>query len=323
MPPAPRRFPLPRGQVQTVNGLVSFESLGITDAHNHVWIDKILGSDPSSPVLSNKATINQELTDYRQTGGSAILDCQPGCCGRDGNVLRELSISSGVAIIACTGFHRRKYYAPDHWLWSSHDSQHVADYLTGELTLSLEETRLDPQPVLAGFIKIALEATLAGVPKALLEGVAAAASLSGAALELHTEKGEQAVEAVHFFQSHGVPAFQLILCHMDKRPDFGLHAELAKQGVLLEYDTFYRPKYQPELRLWPLIHQMVSAGLSKSVALATDMAEVELYAHPSSGPGLASLPGEIQNRLQREGLASDEISHLLGGNILRRLARLS
>lgn len=323
MNPSPSRIKIDKGQIQTVTGPVAFDSLGITDAHNHVWIERVASSDPASPILNDKPAILADLIDYRQAGGSALLDCQPGGCGRDGRILRELSESSSVMIIACTGFHRKKYYSPDYWLWSCADPQKIADHLVGELTNSLTETKEESKPIRAGFIKIALEARLADVPAPLLEGAAAAAAQTGAMMEIHTEKGSAAEEAVDFFSRLGVLPTQMTLCHMDKRPDFDLHSQLAKQGVLLEYDTFYRPKYHPELKLWPLIHQMTNSGLGSSIALATDMAEPALYAHPGGGPGLASLPNEIQNRLKREGLPEEVVSQMLGTNILRRLARLS
>ncbi len=64
---------------------------------------------------------------------------------------------------------------------------------------------------------------------------------------------------------------------------------------------FIGPKYDPFENLWPLIEQMVKAGFSDRVALATDMAEAELYHHIGGGAGLASLPGEIQEQLDEKG----------------------
>lgn len=89
---------------------------------------------------------------------------------------------------------------------------------------------------------------------------------------------------------------------MDKRPDLSLHQALASFGAMLEYDTFYRAKYNPEKNLWPLIEQMVALGHSGSIALGTDMAEAELYHSIGGGPGLASLPGEIRKQLKERGI---------------------
>lgn len=308
--------------IQTVLGPVSYETLGITDAHNHLWIDAIPGAGAASPVLDQPEVILQELGLYRLAGGAAILDCQPGRCGRNANRLAELSQKSGVTIIACTGFHRQIYYAPGEHLWSR-PAEETGQYFIDELTKGLLETLSGPIPVKAGFIKIALEATLAETPTAALEGAAHAAAQTRALIEIHTEKGAAAVEALAYLREHRVQAEQMVLCHMDKRPDFGLNRELASAGVLLEYDTFYRPKYLPEQGVWPLIDRMLGAGLDSSLTLATDMADPSLYASLGRGPGLAGLPGDLCSRLRQRGVNDSIIRRLTGGNIARRLAGLN
>ena len=96
-------------------------------------------ADPSAPVLNQFHPILQELVEYRNKGGGTILDCQPGGCGRDGNRLLALSNESGVHLIACTGFHRKKYYPPNYWLWEA-GAQKVCDFLCSELEQGLVET---------------------------------------------------------------------------------------------------------------------------------------------------------------------------------------
>jgi predicted metal-dependent phosphotriesterase family hydrolase len=38
--------------VITVQGPIPYERLGITDAHNHMWIELVPGADPSTPALN-------------------------------------------------------------------------------------------------------------------------------------------------------------------------------------------------------------------------------------------------------------------------------
>jgi predicted metal-dependent phosphotriesterase family hydrolase len=305
--------------IMTVRGPVPYERLGITDAHNHVWIDLIPGADPQAPVLNQFDLILQELNEYRQSGGKTLLDCQPGACGRDGNTLQTLSKESQVNLIACTGFHRKKYYPENHWLWEK-NAETVCDYLCSELEQGLNETLHTTSPVKAGFIKIALESVWTDCPQAAIEGAASAAFKTKALIEIHTERGALAEKACVYFSEMGLSPHQLVLCHMDKRPDISLHKELANLGVLLEYDTFYRPKYNPNSNLWPLIEQMVNAGHSNRIALATDMAEADHYHSIGGGSGLKSLPGEIQNNLKQKGFSEIARKQMLGGNIARRLA---
>jgi phosphotriesterase-related protein len=284
-----------------------------------MWIDHVVGAQPGGPVLDQFNLILKELVEYHDKGGESLLDCQPQGCGRDGNQLLALSRASGVNLIACTGFHRKKYYPQDHWLWGS-AAQKICEFLNEELERGLLETLETSSPIRAGFIKIALESSWADCFQAGLEGAALAALKTKALLQIHTEKGALAEKACVYFMDLGLTADQLVLCHMDKRPDDGLHKELARLGVLLEYDTFYRPKYDPSEKLWPLIEKMVTAGFSDRIALATDMAEPELYHFIGGGAGLASLPGEIQAQLTLIGIPEPARKQMLGGNIARRLA---
>jgi phosphotriesterase-related protein len=307
-------------KVMTVRGWVKPEELGITDAHNHIWIEAVPGVPAGLPRLDNQATILEELIDYRQTGGCSIVDCQPGGCGRNGHKLLELSKASGVHVIASTGFHRRQYYPPDYWLFKASTDQ-ASDLFMTAIETSLVEASQAPECVHAGMIKVACEARLEDSPLALLEAAAEASRRTGTAIAIHTEKGSQAERILEFFAQRGVDPRRLVICHIDKRPDAGLHRELAIAGALLEYDTFFRPKYEPEKNVWPLLEKLTNEGLVSSIALATDMAEADQWSRLGNGPGLAGFVIIIRSRLFRMGLPEVTIDRLTGGNIADRLAR--
>jgi predicted metal-dependent phosphotriesterase family hydrolase len=303
----------------TVTGPVDPEAMKIVDAHNHVWIDAVAGAAPGAPVLNDQYGIAAELGDYSEAGGDAIIDCQPGGCGRDGRMLRKLAQASEVHIVACTGYHRRLYYPDGHWLFDA-PVEEANSLFVCELTEALEETRDSEKPARAGFIKIACEDTVDKSPVNLMEATAAACLETGAAVEIHTEKGSDAERIVETLTGFGLAPDRIVLCHVDKRADFGLHRDLAQADVMLEYDTFYRPKYQPEKNVWPLLVQMVEAGLDDRVAIATDMAESEMWARMGEGPGLTGMFSHIIPRLESLELEPITIDKLVGGNIVARLA---
>jgi phosphotriesterase-related protein len=306
-------------KVITVLGPVEVEAIGFTDAHNHLWIGPVAGAPADAPQLTGEAAIAAELSDYRRAGGSAIVDCQPGGAGRDGRVLARLSRASGVHVIASTGFHRRRYYGDHAPLWEQSAAE-AAVTLYGEITEGMVESRDGEEPVRPGVIKIALEATLAETPRHLLEAAAAVCRETGYAIEAHTERGASVELFLDYFLDEGVDPRRLVFCHVDKRPDLALHQSLAEAGVLLEYDTFYRPKYEPETNVWPLLEQMVASGYAGSLALATDMAEPALWQRLGGGPGLVGLFTEIRPRLEQMGFDAPTMRQLLGGNIIDRLA---
>jgi phosphotriesterase-related protein len=302
--------------VRTVLGPVAADDLGMTDAHTHVWIAPPPGTAADAPRLTDQAAIAAELAEYRAAGGGGIVDCQPGGCGRDGRVLARLARQAGLHVVACTGYHRRRYYPDDAAVWRLTAEQATALFVD-ELTEALGETR--EAPIVAGFVKAACEATVADTPAALLAAVAEASRRTGAAVGVHTERGADAEAIVDFFDRRGVPPARLVLFHMDKRPDFALHRTLAAAGVLLEYDTFYRPQYDPDTNAWPLIERMVAHDLEHAVALGTDVADAAMWARLGRGPGLPGFAGAVRARLQARVPAS-AVGQLMGANIARRLA---
>jgi 5-phospho-D-xylono-1,4-lactonase len=228
--------------------------------------------------------VARELDAFRAAGGGAIIDCQPGIdCGRDGRVLAKLirtfqvfaSWRQPAFIVAFTTRQIQPLF--------QYDRHQAADYFHHEIRAGLVETRDTRHRVYPGFIKIAAEASLGDSPLALFEAAAAVSRESGYAIEMHTERGAAVEDFLAFFGGQAYFATRLVFCHVDKRPDFGLHRELARAGVMLEYDTFYRPKYRPDETVWPLLREMAAAGLAGQVALATDMAEPALWARSAAG----------------------------------------
>ena len=58
-------LPNPPRPVMTVQGPIPHQQLGITDAHNHVWIAPLPGVSEAVPVLDQYDLILQELLDRR------------------------------------------------------------------------------------------------------------------------------------------------------------------------------------------------------------------------------------------------------------------
>ncbi len=301
--------------VMTVLGPVAPEAHGVTDAHTHAWIERVEDADASALLLTDRALLEARLAEYAAAGGSALVDCQPGGCGRNASCLAELSLKSGIHIVACTGFHIRRYYGPREPLWNMTADQ-AGSYFAAEIRDGLVETRGTRRLVRPGFIKIAAAESFAASPYHLFEAAAQASLSTGYAIEMHTERGQDVETILAFFHNQRVAAGRLVFCHMDKRPDFGLHRELVEEGVLLEYDTFFRPKYGPEEHVWPLVDQMLEAGLASGLALATDMAEQSMW--QTTGP-VGYLTG-VLDRLAQRGVPADMIAQVVGGNIADRLA---
>lgn len=303
--------------LQTILGSIPIGDVKMADAHAHAWIDPPKGVAPKHRLeLKNARLIEAELKDFRSGGGTTLIDCQPGGCGRDGHMLAKLSESTGLHITATTGFHLQHYYPYGYWLWSASEHE-AADFFVNELTIGLHENG----DALATTIKVGYTGKIEEQTRVLMEAAAEASRQTGAAILFHTEQGQNVEALPTFFEDRGVSANRLYMCHVDKRPDIGLHRELAQAGALLGYDTFVRTKYKPGQNVWPLLVEMVRAGYDGNIAIGLDLALSSMWRHYGGGPGMITLPEEILNRLHSEELSVSIIEKLVGQNVARVLVR--
>jgi phosphotriesterase-related protein len=301
--------------IATVLGRVADLPEGTIDAHAHVWIDPVDGADPTKTfVLNDERGILSELDTFSLAGGAAVIDSQPPDAGRNLSRLVAISRTSGVAIIASTGFHLRQYYGSNLATWHLSESEAASRFerdLHGE----------SESGVRCGILKAAHPGTVEDVSfRRLLAATCRAANTTGAAIQVHTERGVGVEALVDTLEGEGGDPRRVILTHMDKRPDLALHVELAARGYLLEYDTFLRPKYRPEENVWPLLARALEAGLTESIACGLDLADPTMWRFGGGVHGMPALLTVVEPRLRSLGADDATRRALLRDNICRRVA---
>ncbi len=241
------------------------------------------------------------------------MDAQPGGCGRDCEMLRRLSQESGVNIVASTGFHRMRFYPEDHWvfLWN-------ADRLTRLFLSELCEGMapscdasepLERTDIRAGQIKTALDAwPLSKQYEKLFDAAADAALASSAPLMIHIEAGSDPIALSGWLDKKGIPANKTIYCHMDRSvADLGVHRELFRRGVYLEYDTVARAKYHSDETETGLIAEMLDAGFERQIFMALDTTRERLRSYGNKdAPGLSYILTVFQDKLHKVGVTQEQ-----------------
>ena len=218
-------------RIETVRGPRELGSEGLIDAHGHVWNSPPPGGPADAPRLDREDAIADELAAFAAAGGTAVVDCQPPGAGRDARRLVWLADATGVAIIAATGFHLRRYYPDGESVWTQ-DAEAARARFLGELTEGMVEDgkRL---PARAGVVKVAHPGRMEPGTERLLAAAAAAAAQAGVLLVVHTERGAGVEALAEFLVGTELSSHDVMLCHIDKRPDLGLHRQLAGAGFLL------------------------------------------------------------------------------------------
>ena len=219
--------------VRTVLGDVEPGELGVTYAHEHLVID---GGRPVelSPdfLLADVDRMATELADAAAAGLQTAIDAMPADCGRNPAKLAELSRRTGVRIVAATGLHHERFYAPSHWSTRASEDE-LADLFVADVEEGIDERdyggpivrRTD---VRAGIVKVAGSE---GGPSArdlpIFRAAAATHRRTGVPVHTHCEAGTGALEQLRVLLDAGVPASHVSLSHVDKVVDRGYHRELA------------------------------------------------------------------------------------------------
>jgi predicted metal-dependent phosphotriesterase family hydrolase len=304
--------------ITTVLGPRELDGDGYVDAHAHLWISRVEGGAADAPVLDDAEAIRGELAAFAAAGGRAAIDCQPPGAGRDARRLVWLAQQTGVALVAATGFHLRRYHPEADSPWTR-DADLLVEQFTAELTVGMEDPDGRRLTARAGVVKAAHAGTLGRDGERMLVAAAAAAHAAGALLVIHTERGAGVEGLAALLLEQPLPSASVMLCHVDKRPDARLHAELARAGFLLEYDTFLRPKYDPRDHVWPLLETLLADGHERSIACGLDLADHALWRFGGDPVGMAGLPDVVAPELRHRGASAAQVRRLTGANVLERL----
>lgn len=302
---------MPEAHVVSVLGPRPAGSLGVVDAHDHLFLDS-----PAMPGLAFADTDRtiEEAREGQASGIATIVEMTPIGLGRRPAGMRAVADATGLTVIAASGYHRDTHYPDGHWV---HDAtvETLADRIVIDLTegmhpsdwndpgLPLDEARAGAIKGGASYHRISRS------EHKRLEAIAGAAVQTGVAVLVHTEIGTAGHDVVDLLESGGLSTDRIALAHMDRNPDAELHGEIAARGVTLEYDTIGRIKYRPDSILLDLIEAMVSDDWTDQIVLGLDLGSRDYLRAYDGGPGMRYLMRTFVPRLKAR----------VGGSVIDRL----
>jgi len=300
--------------VMTVTGALPTDEMGVTDAHDHLYLrSPLLAGDE----IDDPDKVAGEVRDGARSGITTIVELTPIGLGRRPDVLRQVSVETGVHIVGATGYHRDAHYPAGHWVLEAPDAQllarMIADLQVGMHPTDWTDTILPLDPARAGVIKVGAsfgEITIN--ERRRLRCAAQAAIQAGVAIVAHTEAATGADEIADQLQGDAVPVERIILAHMDRDPDPARHLDLLARGLFLVYDTIGRTKYHPDSVRLDLIEAVCAAGRSAQVLLGLDLGRAS-YFHVDGGHGLRYLMDAFVPQL-RERVGDELTQRMLVNN---------
>lgn len=281
------------GLVRTVLADVAPQSLGVIDYHEHLF--------QVSPMLIGDELDDEELSGREAAllfadGVMAMVEATPTGLGRNVEAVARISASTGLAIVHVTGAHHAGHYRADDRLLAASVSglaeRFTADVRDGfVLGNGCPALAPDRSPVRAGLAKAGVRYWSIGVFESrVLEAVAATSLATGCAVMVHLDHGSASHEVLDLLAGHGLAADRVVLAHIDRNLDPGLHASLAERGAYIGYDGMARHREASDAAILDCLVAAVESGAGERIVLGGDVARSSRYLAYGGIPGLGYLP---------------------------------
>lgn len=302
-------------RTRTVHGDVPTETLGRVDYHEHLFQrTPLLPGDE----LTNEVASTEEATRLRASGFETMVDATPLGLGRRPMALAEASRRAGLHVVATTGAHRIEHYRNQSWVTALSVDELIqrfkGDIEVGIPTVDEPGEVTQPSDVRAGVLKIGIGYwRINAFERRVTEAVAVTASRTRMPVMVHTEFATAAHEILDLLEGLDVDLTRVVLAHVDRNPDPGLHTELAARGAKLGYDGAGRAKSAPDSEIIACLASTVDAGYPDAVLLGGDVARATRYVSYGGMPGLEYLGRRFIPRLV-EAMGPEHTNHVLTHN---------
>jgi predicted metal-dependent phosphotriesterase family hydrolase len=304
--------------VRTVLGDIPADELGVTDSHDHLFFRS--ARFPPGQELDDRDAAAAELRAFGGLGGGALVQWTPFGLGRGSAELAEVSLATGVHLVAATGLHQAAHYPPGAVERVLRDG--LAALFVRELTEGLLTGCGDtPLPARAGLIKVA--GSFHGLDphaRTVMAAAAEAHHATGAPIGVHLEQGTAGTDVLELLcDGLEVPPHRVILGHLNRFPEPSQQREVAERGSYLAFDGPSQANHATDWRLLDSLTALVAAGYGGQLLLGGDTTTARARAATGAGTGVPNVLAGLRPRVERA-LGKEATEQLFVGNPARAFA---
>ncbi len=254
------------GRVMTVRGPIEPSQLGLTLPHEHLFSN--FGGEAEEPTQYDDAALLDAVEPYLRKvqglGCRAIADATAAWFGRRPDLLRTLSMRTGVHIITNTGYYgaaNDRYIPPSAYQESADE---LAARWVREFREGIGEARIRP-----GFLKIGVdEGPLSDIDRKLIVAAARTHRETGLTIAVHTGGNPEAAEQqMEVLSQEGVAASAWIWVHANNVLDIGSLEKAAARGAWISLDGLSK---ESTGRHWTILQRLREGGFLAQVLLSHD-----------------------------------------------------
>jgi phosphotriesterase-related protein len=278
-------------EVQTVQGPVDADELGLVLAHEHVRFRDEAVAAQWPDRYDEQTQLNAALEAVgaaKARGVQTIVDPTAMFGGRDVRFMKRVADKTGVRIVACTGIYSYGYLP--HY-FENRDVDVMAEHFVADLQRGVQGTEIR-----AAFLKCAADA--AGVTENLEKihrAVARASVQTGAPIMAHSMPAvPTAPRQVEIFEEEGVDLERVQIAHCGDTDDVDYIERLIEKGVYVGLDRYGLEMFLPIDKRNATAGELLRRGHAERLMISQDFCATIDWFPPEAAEAFASR-GAIRN----------------------------
>jgi phosphotriesterase-related protein len=312
-------------KINTVLGPISPSEMGKTLMHEHVmfgfggwYANDTLTPFDRDACIKKTLSIAEKLKTF---GVNTVIDTTPNDCGRDVEILREVSEKSGLHIICSTGLYSEADGAPGYFKFRLRFTGNVMDEFY-ELYINEIEKGIGRTGTKAGVIKVATgDGVITDYEETALKAAVEVHKATGIPIITHTGgAATMGIEQTDLLLSEGANPDRVVIGHMDGSSDIGYHLAILDKGVSIAFDRLGLPGFTSEEGSLACLLGLIGIGKQERIMISHDNIWYFL-GHDAIDPNPVYIFENVIPRLKKAGITdemidtimTDNVRHLFGG----------
>ncbi|MDR0137195.1 phosphotriesterase-related protein [Metabacillus idriensis] len=223
--------------VETVTGPIEADQLGKTYfvfGYPGFHGDDSLGGFDEQDALETGITIALQLMSF---GVDTVVDPTPNECGRNPELLKEISERTGLQIVCATGFYYEGEGATPYFKFRQGlgtAEEEIYEMFKKEIAEGIRNTGIKP-----GIIKLASsKGVITEYERMFFKAAARVQREEGTVILTHTQEGTMGPEQVELLMEFGCDPKKIVIGHMCGNTDTAYHLKVLEKGAFIAFDRF-------------------------------------------------------------------------------------
>jgi predicted metal-dependent phosphotriesterase family hydrolase len=265
------------------------------------------GPPPDLSFMRDLDLLTEELAIAKREGIACIVDGGHADMGRDIGWLRQLSLKSGMPVVASGGFYAQPFY-PREIAAMSEDQVFQA---------LVEQAETDP---IGAFGEIGSWDYMTKDERKVFRAIGRAHLATNIPIFTHTGiPGKSALEQLDIFEDAGVDPKHVVIGHLTNLvdPNTEVHRAICRRGAFVGFDRQGGPNDEPVV---PIVMSLIEAGYADHLLFSSDFSNAAMLKRNNKEMGYAKTLTVFAPKLKKAGASEEVLRQILNDNPRRFLA---